>query len=277
VIEGAPGSSRKSGFFEAPRRVLYRALLRDPLERAIFEFTLQSFSRSQRHRLAFVLYVGVGLSFIAGGFLGPILRHESIDLSRPSVALLVLPLVLSFFTVVGLRVLFALPTELEAGWIFRMTEADDKRRYVNGVRKALLALGVAPIAVVFLPLYALRWGLPLAVAHTGFWCLMAAILTEAVLWTFRVVPFTRPYVPGGANLKLMWPLYLLAMTGYSYTASRVAYWILLDPARWLVTCTALAAALVGLRVYRSIEVSGSSPLAFEDDAEREVQRLGIAS
>jgi hypothetical protein len=277
VIEGAPGRSRKSGFFDVPRRMLYGALLRDPLERAVFEFTLQSFSRSQRHRLAFVLYVGIGLSFIVGGFLGPILRQESIDLSRPDVALLSLPLVLSFFTVLGLRVLFGLPTELEAGWIFRMTEADDKRSYLSGVRKALLVLGVAPIAIVFLPLYAAHWGLPLAVAHTGFWCLVAAILTEAVLWTFRVVPFTRPYVPGRANLKLMWPLYLLTMTVYTYAASLLAYWILLDRARWLVTCTALVAAVVGLRVYRSLEVSGSGPLVFDDDAEREVQRLGIAS
>lgn len=278
AIQGVPSRGpRRSAFIDVLRRIVQWALLRDPVQRAIFEFTLQSFLRSRRHRLAFALYLGVGLSCVVGGFLGPMLRKETIDLSRPSVLLLSLPLVLSFFTVVGQRVMFALPTELGAGWIFRMTEADDKRNYATGVRKALLVLGVAPVALVTLPLYAALWGLLLAVAHTAFWCLMAAILSEAVLWMFCAVPFTRPYVPGRANFKLMWPLYLLAMTSYGYTASRLALWLLRDPTRWLTACTMLLGALVGLRLYRNLKLSRNGPLVFDDGAEPQLQRLGIAS
>lgn len=276
AIEGALWRSpRRSALIDVPRRIVYWALLREPVQRAIFEFTLRSFLRSGRHRVALAFYVGIGLSFVVGGFLAPILRKESIDFSQPSVLLLSLPLVLSFFTVVGQRVLFTLPTEIGAGWIFRMTEADDKRDYMSGVRKAAFVLGVAPVAVITLPIYAALWGLLPAFAHTAFWCLMAAMLTEAVLWTFCVVPFTRSYVPGRANFKLMWPLYLLAMTSYGYTASHLALWLLRDPARWGAACAVLLGALVSLRMYRSLKLSRNGPFVFDDSLEPHVQRLGI--
>lgn len=258
------------------RERIASALIRDPVERAVFGFTVKSFLRSRRHRLALSLYVGMGLSFIVGGFLGPTLRDEAIVLAEPSVVLLSLPLVLSFFTLVGQRVLFTLPTELGAAWIFRMTEARDRRPYAAGARKAALVLGLGPILVLTFPLYAALWGTALAAEHTAFWLLMALILSELLLITFHSVPYTSPYVPGKANVKLLWPVYLLAMSIYAYTASRLAVWLLRDPTRWTVACTLLLTALAGLRVYRSLTTS-REPLVFETAPEPEVQRLGIAS
>jgi hypothetical protein len=278
AIEGLEPTGGGPGRLGASvRRTLLGSRIRDPAEWAVFSFTVKSLTRSRRHRLALAAYIGFGLAVVVAGFLGPALRRESIATSMPDVMLVSVPLVVSFFTVVGLRVLLNLPTELKAGWIFRMTETDDKRVYLRSVRKAILILGLGTTVVITFPVYAALWGVQIAAEHAAFWLLMGAVLVEALLLTYRSVPFTYPYVPGKTNVKLLWPLYLLAMTTYSFTASRIGVWLLGEPVRWLSGCATLVVALALVRSYQSHARSFTEPLRFEEGVEPGVQRLGIAT
>ncbi len=83
------------------------------------------------------------------------------------------------------------------------------------MRKAQLILGTLPIAALLLPLYAVLWGPIVAGGHVIFWLLLAALLSELLLLRFHKVPFTCSYIPGKANVKLLWPVYLVALTTYS--------------------------------------------------------------
>ena len=280
ALETPPAAARRAGLVSRTATRLARAtVLRHPVERAIVAFAARSLARSRRHRLLVAAYVGLGLAFVVGSFLSPVTgvaeNALSESLSAPSVRLLSIPLVLSFFVLVALRVLFTVPTELRANRIFRMSEIDDKAVYLNGSRKAMWLLGALPIAGVTFPVYAAWWGPVPALEHTGFWLLMSGCLTELLLCRFHKMPFACSYVPGKANVKYLWPVYALALTAYAYWTARLELWLLADPVRWsigsatLLTCLALAIA------YRRRSLASSSPLTYEEEVEPAVQVLGV--
>ena len=220
----------------------------------------------------------MAIAFVIGAFIRPFVRDQAIDLSfaQPTVALLSIPLILSFFTLVALRVLFAVPTEIDAKWIFQMSESDDKSRYVSGARKAMLLFGLLPIAALTLPLYWTYWGAGLAVAHTVGWLLLAFLLTEALLVRFQKTPFACSYIPGKANVRLLWPVYLFVMTTYAYTTARYELSLLDDdaPGRLVVACVAMAGAWVALVFYRR-RGGASDPLTYDETVDPTVQTLDL--
>ena len=271
-----PVSLREGLAARIAHRVARATILRNPVEQAVFGFATQSLARSQKHRLTISIYIGVALAFIVSGVLQPFIRGRAVTLSfsEPTVQLLSIPLVLSFFTLVGLRVMFSVPTELRANWIFRMTESHDKAAYANGARKAMLLLVVMPIALMTFPMYWVLWDLRLAGAHTMFWLLLAALLTELLLVRFHKVPFACSYVPGKANVKLLWPVYLLAMTTYAYSSVRIEVWLLADLGRWFVACTGIIACLGALAIYRRHRPV-TAALTYDEPVDRAVQVLHL--
>ena len=280
ALETPPNATRRAGLVSrTATRLANATILRHPLERAIVAFAARSLARSRRHRLLVAAYVGLGLAFVGGSFLSPVtgVADSALceSLATPSVRLLSIPLVLSFFVLAALRVLFAVPTELRANRIFRMTEIDDKAVYLNGSRKAMWLLGALPIASVTFPVYAAWWGPVPALQHTGFWLLMAGCLTELLLWRFHKMPFACSYVPGKANVKYLWPVYALALTAYGYWAARLELWLLADPVRWSIGSATLFACLAIAIAYRRRSLASSNPLTYEEEVEAAVQVLGV--
>ena len=280
ALETPPDVARPAGLvLRAASRVASATILRHPVEQGIVAFAARSLTRSRRHRLLVAAYVGVGLAFVVGSFLSPITgvaeNALSESLSRPSARLLSIPLVLSFFVLVALRVLFAIPTQIRANRVFVMTEIDDKAAYLNGSRKAMWLLGALPIAGVTLPVYAAWWGPAAALQHTAFWLLMSACLTELLLCGFHKMPFACSYVPGKANVKYLWPVYALALTAYAWWTARLELWLLAAPLRWSIACALLIACLAACITLRRDRLASSTPLTYEEEVEEAVQVLGV--
>ena len=278
--EAPPDAARPAGLVSrAATRVASAILLRHPVEQAIVAFAARSLANSRRHRLLVTAYVGLGLAFVVGSFLSPVtgIAEDTLSesLSTPSARLLSIPLVLSFFVLVALRVLFAVPTQIRANRVFRMTEIDDKAVYLNGSRKAMWLLGALPIAVVTFPIYAVLWGAAPAFEHTMFWLLMSGCLTELLLYRFHKVPFACSYVPGRANLKYLWPVYALALMAYAWWTARLELWLLAEPVRWSVACAVLLACLGVCIALRRRTLASSTPLTYEEEVEATVQVLGV--
>ena len=278
TLETPRDAPRRAGTLSRAAARLARAtLVRGPVEQAVAAFAAASAARSRRHRLIVAAYVGLGLAFVIGSFLSPItgIAEDALaePLSAPSVRLLSIPFFLSFFLLAALRVMFTVPTEIRANWIFRMTETDDRGAYLTGARAALWMLGVAPVALVTTPLYLALWGPGLAFGHTVFWLLMAGGLAELLLCRFHKVPFACTYVPGKANVKLLWPLYALALTAYASWTAQLELWLLARPLWWGVACGALLAGLATAIVWRRRTLA--PPLTYEETVDPAVQVLGV--
>jgi hypothetical protein len=185
------------------------------------------------------------------------------------------PLVLSFFLLVALRVGFTIPAELRANWVFQLTECDERRECLSGVRKAVMVFAVLPLFAALAPCYLALWGWQTAALHICFGVTLSLILMELLLLNLRKIPFTCSYVPGKAHLNTRWYFYLLAFTTYAYTMARLELWSLRSPARVAVVYGLMFIALGVLMALRNRLLAGGFAFVFEEEPEPVVRTLNL--
>ncbi len=191
------------------------------LETAIAQFSIRSLFRSRQHRMIFAFYLGVGLAFAilflnapreiagpdpAGAPVNP--WHE------PSIPLLAATIAMMGFWVVGARVVFSLPLDLRANWIFRTMPFEAGRRCLRARRRAMFAVSVIPAwTISAVALFALWPWRPAALHLAGLGCL-GVILAEFSWSGVQKIPFACSYLPGRSHINvtfLFW-IYML-LTG----------------------------------------------------------------
>ncbi len=180
-------------------------------ETAIVQFSIRSLFRSRQHRMIFAFYLGVGLAFsllflnAPLDFSGPVTGDQW---HQPSVPLLASTIVLMAFWVVGARVVFSLPLDLQANWIFRVMPFCAGQACLRARRRALLALSVAPVwtisAAVLLPL----WPWRPAAAHLAVLAFLGIFLAEFSIGGAQKIPFTCSYLPGRSHINVTFLLWI---------------------------------------------------------------------
>jgi hypothetical protein len=255
-------------------RLCDRFLVRHSLEQAAFYFVWHTLTRSRRHKLFFAAYVAAGCALIFEGLAVLVARGGNAWMYHPIPELLPAPLILAFFLLCGMRHVFAIPAELKANWLFQVSDRGQARICLKGVKKAMIALGVIPLFVLLLPLHVLFWGWPAALLHMMFGVVVACLLVEVLLVSFEKFPFTCSYLPGKANLKVSWPIYLFGFTTYVSALLTLEYWMLQRPVRfvWLLALIVLVHAALALYRWR---VGRAVSLVFDEQPEPLVRTLNL--
>ncbi len=188
--------------FEPSRRYLRwwfalcdRIMLHTPFQRAAYRFTWQTLLRSEHHSLVLGGFVGLGLVIASQVLLGASNNLSLHAAGSPSAAVLSLPLVVSYFIVLGLRFVFEIPAELPANWIFQLSVDQHSQECLPLARKIALSFVFPWVFGIALPVYAYLWGWRTAVLHTLIVALWSSLLAEALFVRFRKVPFTCGYPP----------------------------------------------------------------------------------
>jgi hypothetical protein len=271
----AARSSLPRWLVRASSSAVGKTVVRDPLARATFFFTLQTLARGTSQR--FYLAAFGALAFAAIAILVPLdeLQGAWRQTSQPTAALLSLQMVLVFCLVWGLRFVFAMPAELRANWMFRVAWTRQPWRYFSGVRRAVFML--AMIALLALaPLHALLWGWQIAAAHFAIGALAAGLLVEAAFLGLRALPFTRAYGSTG-TFKFLWPLYHGAFLLCTLVFGRIEAWAIRTPGRAESLAVALGAAVVIVALWRARCTKAWTDIAFDAPDERATQRLGLSA
>ena len=254
-----------------------RYIVPGPLEQASFYFTGKTMVRSRKHWLYLAAYVGVGFALMLQALVGVFSRAGSPDIDAPNPALLSIPLIISFFVLSGMRVVFAIPAELKANWVFQLSEADGRKECLSGVRKAMFVFGVLPLFTALLPLYVFLWGWATALFHTFFDVALSLLLIELLLLKFHKIPFTCSYLPGKANLTTLWFVYWLGFATYAYSMASLEVWILDRPLRIIGFYLLGIAMVVTAYIYRNRYLSEGFTLVFEDEPEPVVRTLNLSA
>jgi hypothetical protein len=215
-------------------QLLDRTLVRSPVEQAAFHFTVKTIMRSQRHRLILCGYIGSGLALVVVGVITQAIQVGYHSFFEVNLTFLSAPLVVSFFSLVGMRYIFTVPAELQANWIFKMTEGQDRTGWFHGIHKVMLLTIITPLFILGIPLYSWLWGWKTASLHFLYGLILAILLKELLLLRFSKMPFTCSYLPGKANLKALWAPYFFAFMTYAYTLSKLEFWLLQRPLRMAV-------------------------------------------
>jgi len=249
--------------------------VRNPVEQASFAFVSKTILRSNKHRLYWGAYISVGLALVLVGLVTPSSSEDYAALELPNSGVLSVPLVLSFFILAGMRVIFAIPSELRSNWIFKLTEGD-RMQYFSATHKVMFAFGVFPLLLLLLPFYLLLWGWPTTLIHLSYAMTLSLILIEVLLLKFQKIPFTCSYLPGKANIKLLWSVYLFSFTTYAYTMTKLEEWLMVNPVRFAYFYAAVLPLLIGWITYRNRSFDRTLSLTFEEEPTPAVQTLDLS-
>ncbi len=274
-LEGANAPKRKTSRFRAVRTALVHRLLRNPLQRAIFRFSMQTMLRSSKHRLILAAYVGTGLALVLEESVA--LALESGQKWKPAqeVAMLSLPLVISFFLLSGMRFIFNIPSELSSNWIFQVTERRERADYLAGVRKCMALLVVTPVAIAVLLAYPFLLDGETALVHAAYCSLLSLIMVEALLWRLEKLPFTCSYVPGRVPVVALLAGYWLAFMLYTHLMAYLEGVMLHSRLATAICLSGLLSAWCGLAAYRKRARRESLGFLFHQEPEPVVCTLNL--
>jgi hypothetical protein len=179
----------------------------DAVETAITQFSLRTLFRSRQHRLILAFYLGTGFA-ITILFLKTSVAQRQLMASRGdawhqvSGALLASSVVMMIAWVVGTRVVFSMPVDLRANWIFRIAPIRGAPACLAARRRALVVLAVAPVGAGSAALFLSIWPWKPAASHLLILVLLGIALTEICLHGVQKIPFTCSYLPGRSNFHL---------------------------------------------------------------------------
>ena len=213
-----PASPGVLGNATAARTIARLMAGRNRAARAIADFILLTLARNRAHRAPIAINAAIGTAII----IAALSQHTS-DLAsvmRPRTAVLWVPLVVGYWTTVGMRASFFIPSELASSWAFRVNAADPATPVWAAVRAAMIAF-ILPrtllVTVLLVPLigwYMVMW-------HAVVVAAVVVLFIELVALTIDHVPFTQPYRPGHAKLKTRWSVYLAGVYVFAYVPARL--------------------------------------------------------
>jgi hypothetical protein len=127
------------------------------------------------------------------------------------------PLVVSFFLLVGLRMLLEIPADREAAWAFRVALDDTATGPVlRGVRRVLFEVGIVAWLAVITPVNIALLGFTVGLGHSAFCLLAGLIFLDALLFTYRKVPFACAMSEERTYLGLMFSAACGVFLVYAY-------------------------------------------------------------
>jgi hypothetical protein len=244
----------------------------DSLQTALGHFSVRTLLRSRQHRMIFAFYLGIGFGLTTVVFALPIhMQGGAIRMQLISGTIFTLLL-----SLVGARIVFAIPADLRANWIFRITPIRGGLNCLRARRRAILAIAVLPVWLAVAALLLWWWPVSLAASHLAVLGLLGAILGEICLLGFQKIPFTCSYLPGKTNIHvtlLFSVMVLLQFIGY---CAYLENGILDSPWKLAGLLAALAVIWYVLR-RRTNEQAESDDLGlmFEDPGTPAVQGLGL--
>jgi len=248
-------------------------------ESAIAEFSVRSLLRSRQHRMIFAFYLGAGLAF-AMLFLNAPADVAGPDAGSPwapaSLALLAATITLTGFWVRGARVVFGLPLDLKANWIFRAAPFGAGRACLGGRRKAIYAVSVVPAVAVSAAVLLRVWPWRIAAAHVAVLALMGIILAEFSFDGVQKIPFTCSWLPGRTNLHVTFWLWLYVILAGIVAAARGESEALGNPPAIGAVLAGLGAAAIFcvVRNHRAA-AAGDAELRFEEEPPDKLLSLNL--
>lgn len=180
---------------------LWEMFVSDPREQAVLSFVWKTLTRSRLHRLFLPLYAGIAAACVFN-------QSSSSIFAAGPISLMVV-------AVLGLRYVFSLPLDLEANWIFQITERECRRLWLRAVGRLVVWLGLAPPILLGASLLTFSRGLSFAIAWILLASLFGGIVFEFLFRDWHKVPHACSYLPGrrplifSVALVLTWLFVLL--------------------------------------------------------------------
>ncbi|MBS1855019.1 MAG: hypothetical protein JST11_06625 [Acidobacteria bacterium] len=257
-------------FFRAPR-------FGTPVRTAIVQFSIRALARSRHHRIILAFYLGIGFALtILLSRLGPGPAGPHAPLPPANFMPIISDIMILCFWVVGTRIIFTLPLDLRANWVFRIMPLRGGRALVSATRFSLYLLGWLPVWAVSAAWFLSSWPLRMAVGHLVAFGLMGALLVELCLYRFQKIPFTCSWLPGKSNILFAFGGFSLLLMLLLIKGAGFELYALSNPRQYLAMTAILIAAAAATRWQAARLDSGDEPIVqFEEEERPVLQGLGL--
>jgi len=245
VLEAQP--HQHAGFVSSLARGAAVALPSSPAVRSVLTFTVTTLLRSRPHRLIVTAYLGAALavgtvSVIAGGLRG------AVTFAEPVASLLALPLVLLFFLTTGLRAAFAVPSDMDANWAFRLSRPRVLSA-IDATSIAVFLLATAPVcASSGLVGLLLGWSRHDVLVVVALDAMCGAVFIESALRDWKIVPFTCARSGDAEAIKSRWLGQILPLLLFAFVNAAIQKAVLASNRAVALYMTVAMIALVLLRI-----------------------------
>ncbi len=251
------------------------------LDTAVGQFSVRTLLRSRQHRVILAFYLGIGLAITIFFMRTPEVRQISAATAsdpwhQVSVPLLASSILIMAAWMVGIRVVFSMPLDLRANWIFRVTPVRGGPECLVAKRRALYALSLVPVwagsAVLFLSL----WPWRAAVGHLIVLGLLGMTIADLSLHGIQKLPFTCSYLPGKSKFHLAFIVCMALLLLLIFKAADWERLALGNPPGYTAMLAILAiAAVLARRRTAALANSDDGELRFEEVPEPVIFTLDI--
>lgn len=242
----------------------------NPLATAIGQFSVRTLLRSRQHRLLLSFYLGIGFAATIFFVKSPVTQEFAE--AQGNEPLLGSTMLVMGLWVVGTRVVFSLPADLRANWIFRILPVQGGPACFTARRRALYAISVIPVLGGSAALFLSTWPWRPAVQHLVVLALLGIIVAELCLLGTQKIPFTCSYLPGKSNFNITFLISVsLIFTGLAKVA-QVERNAFDDPVSYAAIVAVLAVLAIAAR-WRAGSSEGE--LTFEEPADPAIFMLDL--
>lgn len=261
------------------RRVKWLPRFGNAVDTAVTQFSIRTLLRSRQHRVLLSFYVGIGFAIVILFTRAAAQQHPGSSTVNPwrqvSLSALASNILMTCFWILGIRVVAAIPLELRANWIFRLTQIHVPSVYLGAGRRAMYVLGLAPVLALSAGLFLCLWPWQPAVEHLAVLTLVGVTLIELAQYNFHKLPFTCSYLPGKSNLHITFAFCLLLGVNAVYWSARMEYSVLADRTGYLRLLTILLVVTAFAWWRRARAASEQAELRFEEELAPVIGSLGL--
>lgn len=166
------------------------ALLRTPFLRGCFRFVTKTLMRSESHRLVLTGVSGLALVLASQALMNAFQRTISWREAALTPDALSIPFILTFLLIIGLRLVFEIPVDIRANWVFQLLLNADGQESEPLARRVILVWVLPWILAGTFAIYFYIEGMKIALLHTLLVLIWSVLLTNMLLIRFRKLPFT---------------------------------------------------------------------------------------
>jgi hypothetical protein len=238
--------------------------LRTSSQRGCFRFVIATLLRSEAHLQIFLAFAALGLVAAAESLNTPQGLRSILSQAGPPAEFLIVPFVLVFCFLAGIRFAFEIPADLRANWIFKLWIDRDSQEARPIARRVLLALTLSWLAPATFAVTFYFFGWQNAVLHTAIFTAATVLLAEILIANFRKIPFTCPYPQFESTSGLILVAYLFGFLVFTSYLPELEHWSLSDPVRLLVFMPLLAAGFAAIHIRRRQLLDMDKTLIFNE-------------
>jgi CubicO group peptidase (beta-lactamase class C family) len=249
------------------------------LPTAVVQFSIRTLLRSRQHRVILSFYIGLAIALAIFLARSAGLHQDAYGLDpwrHVNAPMLVASIILMGASVLGVRIVFSMPLDLRANWIFRVTPIPGTASCMVASRRALYLLSVIPVFAVCAGVFLCMWPWKPAVEHLTVLALLGIALAELSLTNFRKIPFTCSYLPGRSYFHMAF----LSVVGTIFWINKgaEAERETLNTSKGLATMLVLCGiAALCARVRTTAKANApEESLRFEETPEPAIQALSLA-